>query len=387
MRVNAVAGRMLALAVVTLSLATLVATAQGQAFPRTLDDIKIYGKGEAIEFVFSQPYEGTPTEEDKPGSASLNFGATGSKLPVRDLRPKGESYYKQIKVVQNQYSTTVTFVFNDPKFSLQDRLRYSHEQNKLTVDVGQPGSAVAPTAATRQPENQLLAEMEQRIAGMTGTPSKPSATPIAQPGAKPPAAAVAPTTKPVPAQAASAPLAAPTVAVAPVSASKAAAADAPLAQGGMSENDFFVTLATMIGALAIILLVLYGALYVYKRFLSDRITRFTGGVAFKQIASFAVGPRQRIVILEINGEMIACGVTPSQITFLTRLSGGAPQASRRQAAATDAASEMPAAITGLPAPGPAATDGAAGTEPAKPDPVHQFAELLKQKVRSLKRIN
>ncbi|HEX7928428.1 MAG TPA: flagellar biosynthetic protein FliO, partial [bacterium] len=164
------------------------------------------------------------------------------------------------------------------------------------------------------------------------------------------------------------------------------AAAAPVVAGGMSEGDFFASLATMIGALAVIVLALYGFLWVYKRFLGSRLSRFTGGVAFKQIASFAVGPRQRIVILEINGEMIACGVTPSQITFLTRLSGGAPQASRRTAAAADAASEMPASITGLPAPGPATSEGAAA-EPAKPDPVHQFAELLKQKVRSLKRIN
>jgi hypothetical protein len=91
--------------------------------------------------------------------------------------------------------------------------------------------------------------------------------------------------------------------------------------------------------------------------------------------------------LEINGETIACGITPSQITFLTRLSGGAPPGTRRTAAAADAASEMPASITGLPAPGPAAEIAAAGAGPAKPDPVHQFAELLKQKVRSLKRIN
>jgi flagellar protein FliO/FliZ len=363
---------MLALAALTLSAAIPAAPAWGQSFPRTLDDIKIFGKGEAIEFVFSQPYEGTPTEEHKHGWASLNFGATGSQLPVRDLRPKGESFYKQIKVVQNQYSTTVTFAFKDPAFSLKNRLRYSHDKNTLSVDVGQPGSAVAPSAAPlRPPENQLLAEMEQRIAGVA---------PAASPAAKP-ALSEAPGAQPA-APPFKAPLTAPAAAPAP----KAAASGGELALGGMSENDFFVSLATMVAALAVIVVLLYGALYIYRRFLADRLTRFTGGIAFKQIASFAVGPRQRIVILDINGETIACGVTPSQITFLTRLSGGAPQSTRRATAAADAASEMPASITGLPAPGPAA-DGAAGTERAKPDPVHQFAELLKQKVRSLKRIN
>ncbi len=377
MRANAAAGRMLALAALTLWGAVLSGPAWGQSFPRTLDEVRIFGKGEQIEFVFSQPYEGTPSEEHRHGWASLNFGASGSKLPVRDLRPKGDSFYKQIKVVQNQYSTTVTFMFKDAAFSLKDRLRYTHDKNTLTVDVGRPGSAVEPSAApARLPENQLLAEMEQRIAGVTpGASQAKPAAPAQQAGASP----------------AKAPTGGPGLTLLPAKTPEPtplpkAASGGELALGGMSEGDFFVSLATMVGALAVIILLLYGALYFYRRFLADRMTRFTGGIAFKQIASFAVGPRQRIVILEINGEMIACGVTPSQITFLTRLSGGAPQSNRRAAAASDAASEMPASITGLPAPGPAA-DAAAGVEPAKPDPVHQFAELLKQKVRSLKRIN
>src|SRR5690242_865548 len=132
MRVNAAAGRMLALAALTLS-TVLLGSAWAQSFPRTLDDIKIYGKGEAIEFSFSKPIEGMPMEEYKRGQASLTFGATGSQIPVRDLRPRGESYYKQIKVVQNQYSTTVTFVYTDPGFTLKDRLRYGTEKNKLLI--------------------------------------------------------------------------------------------------------------------------------------------------------------------------------------------------------------------------------------------------------------
>jgi flagellar protein FliO/FliZ len=367
MKANAAAGRMLALAVLALWVLPLaeIPEARGEAFPRLLEDIKIYGKGEAIEFIFSQPYEGTPAEEHKPGLVSLNFGATGSQMPVRELRPRGESYYKQIKVVQNQYSTTVTLVFKDAGFSLKNRLHYTREGNRLLVDVGQPGSAQAPVPALRLPENQLLSEMEQKIAAVTPA-RKAAAGSVAQPASQAGPAAAQPAAGQVPA--------------APGTAGGA------LAQGGISESDFFVTLATMVAALAVIVLVLYGVLFLYKHFLGGRLGRFTGGIAFKQVASFAVGPRQRIVILEINGEMIACGVTPSQITFLTRLSGGAPQATRKPAAAADAASDMPMPLGSVPAPETAGTDAAA-EETAKPDPVHQFAELLKQKVRSLKRIN
>jgi flagellar protein FliO/FliZ len=129
----------------------------------------------------------------------------------------------------------------------------------------------------------------------------------------------------------------------------------------------------MIVALVIMLGGLYGVLYLYKRYVHSRLTRFAGTPSLRQIASFSIGPRQRIVILEINGEWIACGVTPSQITFLTRLTGA------QHAAEAETAAE------------PRALAPAASAEPpvpaVKPDPVHQFAEVLKQKVRSLKRIN
>ena len=64
-------------------------------------------------------------------------------------------------------------------------------------------------------------------------------------------------------------------------------------------------------------------------------------------------------------------MTPSQITFLTHLTGA--QHAAAQAAATQAASPDHAAEPEAPE--------------VRADPVHQFAEVLKQKVRSLKRIN
>jgi hypothetical protein len=123
-------------------------------------------------------------------------------------------------------------------------------------------------------------------------------------------------------------------------------------------------------------------------------------------------------VLDINGERIACGVTPGQITYQTHL-GGKGHVGR---APGSGAGELPGptapAGAGPAAPsepsarraGAAARNGggtptarAEGTarmrsEGALPpalvqeaglpgDPVHDFAEVLKQKVRSLKRIN
>jgi flagellar protein FliO/FliZ len=356
MRMRSVGGRWLAVAFL---LAGVGGVCQGQSFPRTLDEIKTFGKGETVQFVFSQPFEGTPGEEHRPGSMAFNFMGTGSAKPLRELRPKDESIYKTIQVVQNKYSTTVTFVFNDPTLSLKDHLHFAPNGNVLTAEVRRPGEPAVPAPAPLEPENKLLVEMEQRISGAgTGKTAAGKAAPVAAaaPSHDKPAAADVPAPPP-------------------------AKADGAL--GGLSEGSFFSTLATMVTGLAVMLLLLYGVLLLYKRYVAPRLGQFAGMPAFKQVASFSIGPRQRIVVLEINGEMIACGVTPTQITFLTRLSGGDLQA-RGQGEATEQ-SEVRAAARALS--GVAAGAGRTPGDPSKPDPVHQFAELLKQKVRSLKRIN
>jgi len=372
-----VAGLLLAAIAACAAWAALrVSTAQAQipAFPRTLDDIKVFGRGETIQFVFSKPYDGMPSVEYAPGRMALTFVGVGSQKPVRDLRPKEESLYREIRIVQNRYSTTVSFLLRDAGQNLKDRISYRPDGNVFNVEVqlsGAPKAPAAEPAAEDQKAPPLLSEMEQKIAG--APPQESAAQPPAARteravSAVPSAAAAAPSSPSVSA-AASAP--GPTSALS-TGAHGSAPPPAPLGLGGMPDSNFFATLATMIVALAIMLGGLYGVLYLYKRYIHGRLARFAGTPSMRQVASFPIGPRQRIVILEINREWIACGVTPSQITFLTHLTG-AQQHAAAQAAVTQAALPERA------------------VEPQEPevraDPVHQFAEVLKQKVRSLKRIN
>ncbi len=365
--------------------------ALAEAFPRTLEDIKVFGRGELIQLIFSQPYEGMPTEEHAPGRMSLTFVGVGSQKPVRDLRPREESLYKEIKVVQYRNSTTVTFLLRDPTLNLKDRVSLSRDKNRLNVELRLDGTAASGTVASgtvaggtvaplpsdpRFASEPLLSELEQKIAGMPAVKVATAASQTTRSVPAEPAPTVAPTAAPTaapvafPAAAPAGPAAAPSDAASAAPAGKAA----PLGLGGMPESNFFAALATMVVGLAVMLGALYGVLYLYKRTFRSRLARFAGTPALRQIASFSIGPRQRIVILEINGEWIACGVTPSQITFLTRLSGAQPAAAAEAPAVADGATGVPAEAE------PAAPA-------AKADPVHQFAEVLKQKVRSLKRIN
>jgi hypothetical protein len=72
--------------------------ALGQSFPRLLEDLRIFGKGESVQFVFSQPYDGLPTEEHRPGASTLTFVGVGSTKPLRTFVPRDESLYREIRV-------------------------------------------------------------------------------------------------------------------------------------------------------------------------------------------------------------------------------------------------------------------------------------------------
>lgn len=201
-----------------------------KGFPRQLEDIKMFGKGETIEFVFSEPYQGNPVVEHGKGFFSLSFSGTGSAKPVRNLRPVEESLFKEIKVVQNRYSTTVSFRLKDPAVSLKDKLSFVNDQKVLRVrlDGGLPVVARAqPADSTNNSQGQkLLRQMEKRIAGQD--PAGETQSPARREGE----ASLAP----------------------------------PLTFGDLAGGEFFSSLVSMVIALVIIVGALYGALYLYNRF-------------------------------------------------------------------------------------------------------------------------
>ncbi len=92
------------------------------------------------------------------------------------------------------------------------------------------------------------------------------------------------------------------------------------------------------------------------------------------------------MVLNINGEIVACGVTPSQISYLTHLGARRPAARRQQ---PDAAGQAGKARPAEPD-SPEEVDAKAALAAlsgGQSDSVHHFAQVLKEKVRSLKRIN
>ena len=87
----------------------------------------------------------------------------------------------------------------------------------------------------------------------------------------------------------------------------------------IEDEDWTVTMLTFVVSLLFILLLIYLMAYLYNRFFSGRFSAMQGAVRIKQISSFHVGPKQKVIILEMNKRKYACGVTPSAINLIAEL--------------------------------------------------------------------
>lgn len=329
--------------VMVLLLGCMAGLAGAQAFPRILEDIKVYSAKEleVVQFQFSQPYEGLPGQEHRNGVLALNFLSVGSKEPVRSFRVGDSRVLQEIRIVQNRYSTTVTLTLRDADTTLKNRIAFTPDGNRLRMAIQPQAATTANGGATSDAE--LLRQMEQVIAGrearMTAEPAPAAGDAAAVTGN----------------------------------------GDAPAPLGGFQGVSWLPTMATMLLALAIITGLLYGVVFIYNRLLGRRFSGDGGGYAIRLLASHHIGPKHRIVVVDINGEQLACGVTPTQITLLGRLGGGA------------ARGRAPARPRGTAPGGGDAPSGGTSPAPAEPgagqaDAVQQFADVLKRKVRSLKQI-
>lgn len=318
-----------------------------QSLPRLLENIKVseVNGQETVRFNFSESYEGVPLEDHGPGRMSLSFSGTGSATPVRSFRVRESKEFEDIRVVQNKYSTTVSFTLKQPNTSLKGRLKFERDKKVLRMSILPAPVAAKPLAAKPAPEEDLLSQMSKTITGA------PAATGQETPFTAP------------------------------------AAAESPTQRLGQYEGVGWLGTITMLGiSLAAIVAGLYLVLYLYRRVFGARLPGSVAGYPIKMLTSFHIGPKQRVVVLDINGEVVACGVTASQISLITRL-GGAGQAQRRP---TGGRSGKPAgeprAAAGAASSAGAAARPAAQSRSTKPDPVQQFADALKDKVGSMKRI-
>jgi len=87
---------------------------------------------------------------------------------------------------------------------------------------------------------------------------------------------------------------------------------------GMFELNLISTGLKTMAMLFLVLGLLVLVLYFMKRFLFLR-RGAKGDLLIKVLSSLHLSPKERIEVIEVSGEKIVLGVTPGNISFLTRL--------------------------------------------------------------------
>jgi flagellar biosynthetic protein FliO len=98
------------------------------------------------------------------------------------------------------------------------------------------------------------------------------------------------------------------------------------ASGAVSASDQVTdtgatgAIVKMIGALLLVILIAYGALWLMKRFMGRRYGHRPGGGALEVIESTYVGPQKTISLVRVGNRAVLVGVTDQQVSTLTELS-------------------------------------------------------------------
>ena len=85
------------------------------------------------------------------------------------------------------------------------------------------------------------------------------------------------------------------------------------------EQDWTSTMLTLVSSLLLVLFLIYLLAFIYKRFFSNRFPSIQGNVRIRQVSSYHVGPKQKIIVFEMNERKFACGVTPTSINVIAEL--------------------------------------------------------------------
>jgi len=87
----------------------------------------------------------------------------------------------------------------------------------------------------------------------------------------------------------------------------------------MPPQDWAETILTLVLSLLFILLLIYLLAFIYNRFFSGRFSGMQGNIHIRQVSSYHVGPKQKVIVFDMNGRMFACGVTPTSINLIAEL--------------------------------------------------------------------
>jgi len=94
--------------------------------------------------------------------------------------------------------------------------------------------------------------------------------------------------------------------------------------GELLEFNLVSTGVKTMAMLFVVLAFLLITLYVFKRFTNFH-TNTAGDISIKTLSSLSLTPKDKLQIVQIEGEKIVVGVSPSGINYITKINSMAPQ--------------------------------------------------------------
>ena len=91
------------------------------------------------------------------------------------------------------------------------------------------------------------------------------------------------------------------------------------------DRDWVATMVTLVLSLVFVILLIYLIALLYNRFLSGHFPALKGGQKIKVVSTYYVAPKQKVMVLQINEQYFACGVSPTSINLISELKDSGDQ--------------------------------------------------------------
>lgn len=262
-------------------------SAQGQIADRKLKDVRLVTFGEqlSLEIIVEPPLQRAPVINHEVGFLEVVLDGVELDKPLiyYDFSQEGH-LIRSIRALQNTQSVRLDVILSQANVRLDEQI--SLEVSNGNWRVIMPQKVLAQSANTTQNTN-LAGEVEERLKlGGTFPSTFEERDTTQQP-------------EPTP--------------------------EDPLLGPQTTSSSWMLTGASVILSLLFIFFLMFLVLFFYNRFMTGKLSGQKRHGTIKVLNTFHIGAKQKVVVIQAQNKVFACGVTPSSITFLSDLSSPTEQ--------------------------------------------------------------
>jgi len=252
--------------------------------------IKSFDNTERIILTFQKEFTVSPIIDFDPGLVYIRLNSTYIKNPAREFASTESLLIDKIYVNRNTNSVDLRIALQSRSLSLENKIKVTTNRSQLIIDLDRQGSDITSQRSSGTiVGDQFAREIGQRLRETGGDPlsnTLGNATPLLSETSQ-------------------------------EASNFNLNEDEPIITP--QPDSWMMTLLTLIFSLLGILLFLMILLYIYNKLLSGRFPKIQGKFKIRIASTFHISPKQKVIVLDVNGQHFACGVTSNSINFLTEI--------------------------------------------------------------------